>query len=242
MTEKRKEWPKRQVGDYVGELMSAPWRLEAVRYGFPPTPMPRFYSSEATMPLPADIIRHLDRFTEIRAEVLDHYKVVEFWDELDLVGMTSYYKLSAEPNPSLESLIEAWKPIKRGLLRWQARIGKPLLFTEVGWCSQEGASIEPWNYYYKQEATKVALEEQRRCYRAFMETWCDTPEVGGVIWWEWVDSPSGPEDFNYTPKGKPAEGELRTWFKTARKQRRVTASSGRDTSPGREGEGKAAGG
>jgi hypothetical protein len=143
----------------------------------------------------------------------DHYKVVEFWDELDLVGMTSYYKLSDDPDPTMETLLGEWAPIKRGILRWQSKIGKPLLFTEVGWCSQEGTSIEPWNYYYKQEATAGGLEEQRRCYQAFMETWKNTPEVGGIIWWEWMNTPGGPEDFNYTPKGKPAERELRGWFK-----------------------------
>ncbi|HOA74250.1 MAG TPA: hypothetical protein PL151_02500 [Phycisphaerae bacterium] len=155
----------------------------------------------------------------------DHYKVVEFWDELDLIGMTSYYKLSNQPNPSLESLIEAWKPIRRGLLRWQQTIGKPLLFTEVGWCSQEGASIEPWNYYRYQTPTAAGHEEQARCYRAFMETWKDDigkgreSPVGGVIWWEWMNVPGGPEDFNYIPKGKPAELELRNWFSRIRQIR-----------------------
>ncbi len=146
----------------------------------------------------------------------DHYKVVEFWDQLDLVGMTSYYKLASEPKPPLETLVEAWKPIKRGLLRWQQQIGKPLLFTEVGWPSQEGAAIEPWNYYYKQEATQGGLEEQRNCYKAFMEVWFDTPGVGGIIWWEWNDTPGGPSDYNYTPRGKPAEKELRAWFARVR--------------------------
>lgn len=148
----------------------------------------------------------------------DHYKVVEFWDELDLVCMTSYYKLSNEPNPSLETLIDAWKPIRRGLLRWQEEIGKPLLFTEVGWCSQEGASIEPWNYYHNQKPTAAGHQEQARCYRAFMETWKDEllndkgSVIGGAIWWEWMNVPGGPEDYNYIPKGKPAEKELRKWF------------------------------
>jgi hypothetical protein len=156
----------------------------------------------------------------------DHYRVVSFWDELDLIGMTSYYKLAADPNPPLSLLEEEWKPIKRNLIRWQRTIGKPLLFTEVGWCSQDGASIYPWNYYHSQEATPTGLEEQRRCYRAFMNTWrdtmkpwSDTPKVGGVIWWEWSDVPGGTDDYSYTPKGKPAEGELREWFEAVRRKR-----------------------
>lgn len=156
----------------------------------------------------------------------DHYKVVEYWDELDLVGMTSYYKLSPAPNPTLETLITQWAPIKRGILRWQKKVGKPLLFTEVGWCSQEGTSIEPWNYYYSQVATPAGLEEQRRCYRAFMDTWKDTPEVGGVIWWEWNNTPGGPEDYNYTPRNKPAEKELRAWFQSVRRKGSATQPAG----------------
>lgn len=156
----------------------------------------------------------------------DHYKVVEYWDELDLVGMTSYYKLSSDPRPSLDSLIKAWEPLRKGLLKWQATVKKPLLFTEAGWCSQEGTSIEPWNYYYKQEATPAGLEEQFNCYLAFMETWKYseepgkrlTPEqLGGVLWWEWNDTPGGKNDYNYTPRGKPAEKALRDWFAAARK-------------------------
>lgn len=156
----------------------------------------------------------------------DHYKSVEFWDALDLVGMTNYYKLSDDSSPTLESLIEAWKPIKRGILRWQSRIGKPLVFTEVGWCSQEGASIEPWNYYKNQKATPAGHEEQRRCYRAFMETWSNTPEVGGIMWWEWNDTIGGSNDYNYTPRGKPAEQELRNWFKAIKQQGKVAVDQG----------------
>jgi len=115
---------------------------------------------------------------------------------------------------------QAWhrQPIKRGILRWQRKVGKPLLFTEVGWCSQEGASIEPWNYYYHQIPSQAGLTEQLNCYLAFMKTWADTPEVGGVIWWEWSDAPGGPEDYSYTPRGKPAEKALRRWFHAARQK------------------------
>jgi len=144
----------------------------------------------------------------------DHYKIVQFWDELDIVGMTSYYKLSEEPNPSFESLVETWKPIKRGILRWQKKVGKPLLFVEVGWCSQEGTSIEPWNYYHNEKVSEAGFAEQRNCYRAFIETWSNTAEVGGIIWWEWTEDNGGLEDYNYTPRGKPAENVLRDWFKT----------------------------
>jgi len=142
----------------------------------------------------------------------DHYQVVGFWDKLDLIGMTSYYKLADEENPPLDTLLKSWKKIKADILAWQATIGKPILFTEVGWCSQPGAAIEAWNYYRCQYPTPQGLEEQANLYRAFMRTWSNEPAVAGVIWWEWTDEPGGADNYGYTPKGKPAEKLLRAWF------------------------------
>jgi hypothetical protein len=114
--------------------------------------------------------------------------------------------------PSVDELVEAWRPIKREILDWQERMARPLLFTEVGWASQPGCSIEAWNYYRHTEPSAEGLEEQRRCYEAFARVWADTPQLAGTVWWEWTDQPGGPADFGYTPKGKPAEQVLRDWF------------------------------
>jgi len=155
----------------------------------------------------------------------DHYEKVPFWDKLDLVCMTTYYTLSDRPNPPLQKLIDAWKPIKRQILQWQAKVGKPILFTEVGWPSQEGCSIEPWNYFRQDHATPAGLQEQANCYRAFIETWKDVPpdKLAGVIWWEWTPYGGGPNCINYTPKGKPAEEVIRQWFASIRARYRPTA-------------------
>lgn len=72
--------------------------------------------------------------------------------------------------------------------------------------------MAPWNYYQNQRATPAALEEQRRLYEAFIRVWNNTPELMGVIWWEWNASEGGPGDYGYTPKNKPAEQVLRRWF------------------------------
>jgi hypothetical protein len=142
----------------------------------------------------------------------DHYEPVQFWDKLDFVGMTSYYKLADRKGASVDEMIAKWKPIKADVLAWQRKTGKPIVLTEVGWCSQFGAATAPWNYYQNMHATPEGHEEQRRLYEAFMRVWADTPAVVGVIWWEWTGSPGGSEDHGYTPKGKPAEKLLRGWF------------------------------
>ena len=143
----------------------------------------------------------------------DHYKSIQFWDQLDMIAMSSYYPTAREPNPALEQLMSSWARHQDSILDWQRGVGKPLLFAEVGWCSQEGCSVEPWNYYRRRESSSLAELEQLRNYDAYIQTWQDCPGVAGVMWLEGVPGDVGSADFGYTPKGKPAERLLRRWFR-----------------------------
>ena len=142
----------------------------------------------------------------------DHYKPIKFWHLLDFVGMTSYYTLADHKNPTTDEIVARWRPIYQEIMNWRRSLGKPLVLTEVGWCSQEGAATAPWNYYQNMHATPAGHEEQRRLYEAFLRVWDDAPGLLGVMWWEWTAEPGGPSDFNYTPRNKPAEKVLRRWF------------------------------
>ncbi|MFQ5490071.1 MAG: hypothetical protein ACE5GE_05050 [Phycisphaerae bacterium] len=144
----------------------------------------------------------------------DHYKGIRFWSDLDLIGMTTYYNLnrSKKPNPSAEQLEKAWEPIRERILKWQARVDRPLLFTEVGWCSQEGCSTVPWNYYHSDQATPAGHAEQAANYEAFIKAWSGQPQVAGLIFWEWTPSPGGADDHHYTPRNKPAQAVLQSFF------------------------------
>ncbi|MFQ5425344.1 MAG: hypothetical protein ACE5F9_15370 [Phycisphaerae bacterium] len=144
----------------------------------------------------------------------DHYQTekIGFWPELDYVGMTTYYKLADGPKPSEIEIEAHWKRIKSDILAFQKEVNRPILFTEVGWCSQEGAASEAWNYYHNQKATPEGHAEQAACYRTFLRVWAAEPVVGGIIWWEWDDTAGGRGDYNYTPRGKPAERVLRRWL------------------------------
>ncbi|MFH0963450.1 MAG: hypothetical protein V2A58_05500 [Planctomycetota bacterium] len=138
----------------------------------------------------------------------DHYEEVTFWDKLDAVGVTSYHNLSKSDNPESSELVSSWRSIRNKLLSWQKKIGKPLIFTEIGYPSQKGAAREPWNYY---GSTTVDLNLQKACLQAFLDVWTNTPEVAAFFIFEWWDD-GGPNDVGYCPWGKPAEPLLRTWF------------------------------
>jgi hypothetical protein len=148
----------------------------------------------------------------------DHYKPIEFWDRIDLIGMTSYYTLADHESPTIDEIADRWRPVAEEITDWAAKTGKPLVLTEVGWCSQEGAAKAPWNYYQNMHATPAGHEEQRRLYEAFLRVWEQAPGLGGVIWWEWTVANGGTDDYGYTPKNKPAEAVLRRWFGEQRKR------------------------
>lgn len=136
----------------------------------------------------------------------DHYKVIHFWDKLDIIGMTTYYDLCGSKPPTLETLKESWSQIHNDLIQWQSTVGKPLLFTEVGWPNQVTAAKEPWNYYAAQNKPDPGL--QRACYQSFFDTWANEPALGGYMIWEWRTHDAwvtGPmQDTSYCPKDKPA--------------------------------------
>ena len=94
------------------------------------------------------------------------------------------------------------------LQAWSRLHGRPILFTEVGYPSRRGAATDPWNYAARRPGD---LEGQRRCYRAFAEAWEGVPELAGAFFYLWWGE-GGPEDRDYTPRGKPAAHELSRWF------------------------------
>ncbi len=169
--------------------------------------------------------KHTGRWRQLIAEVRgvfdglltysanwDHYAAVQFWDDLDLVAMTSYYRTAEGLEPTRAMMVSTWRSIRSEILEWQSRIGRPILFTEVGWCSQRGCSLAPWNYHYNPVASVTGLREQRLNYEAFIQVWNDQPAVAGVIWWEWAHHGGGSSDYGYTPKNKPAQAVLQDWF------------------------------
>lgn len=139
----------------------------------------------------------------------DHYESVPFLDALDFAGVTGYFEL-ARPgeDPSVEDLVHAWRDVYFRLMRWQSRVGRPLVLTEVGYLSQKDTAAWPW----KEGADEALdLEIQRRCYEAFFRVWNGEPRLAGSYLWNWFGW-GGPTSKEYTPRGKPAAAEVARWY------------------------------
>ena len=148
----------------------------------------------------------------------DHYRAVPFWDQLDLIGMNSYWNLGKVGDRTLSrreitpaTVKQRWTEIQEDLFSFTRSIGKPLILLEVGWCSVSNAAHEPWDY--TQATVGLDPDLQRILYEGFFQSWWGNANLGGFMIWEWTPCEGGPRDRGYSPEGKPAEKVMREWFK-----------------------------
>jgi hypothetical protein len=138
----------------------------------------------------------------------DHYEHVSFFERVDLVGVSAYPELTRDRDAKEDELARAWIEERTKLVAFAEKLDRPLVLTEVGWPSRDGGAVRPWDYTTR---AAVDVEEQRRCYAAFVRAWADEDALAGVFFWIWSGE-GGAKDGGYTPRGKPAEKELRSYY------------------------------
>jgi Glycoside Hydrolase Family 113 len=141
----------------------------------------------------------------------DSEGAISWWDKVDFIGVDAYYPLTGEVDPTMDEIIAAWAPRVASLQALSEYWEKPIIFTEIGYRSQDGANMHPWDY---QSGGMVDLQEQADLYQATLESFFNQSWFAGMFWWSWETDPfqGGPCDMNYTPHDKPAEEILRMWY------------------------------
>lgn len=139
------------------------------------------------------------------------YLHIEFWNELDFVGIDAYFELTDKKDPTLDDLLEAWKPHLTEIQNFYDKWSKPILLTEIGYRSLDGGNRYPWNWGIQ---GSVDLIEQALCYQAVIRTFDGKPWFAGIYWWNWEPDPNlgGSYDTGYTPQKKPSESILKRWY------------------------------
>lgn len=133
---------------------------------------------------------------------------VPFWDALDWIGVSGYFPLSPDATPSRATLVDAWQPILARLQTLSEKHRKPVLFTEIGYRSANGAAWRQWEISRDVPANP---EAQRIAYEAFFETVWPQPWVLGAYPWKWFSYPGHgrAEGNDYDFETKPAAEVIR---------------------------------
>ncbi|WP_051227710.1 glycoside hydrolase family 113 [Gillisia sp. JM1] len=139
------------------------------------------------------------------AENWDKVEKVNFWTQLDFIGVDAYFPLSEGKSPNIEELRASWKPHKTQLKDLSNKYDRKVLFTEYGYRNTNYATKQPWDSSRKE--TSVNNELQSNALMAlYQEFWREDWFSGGFLW-KWFhnhEQAGGLENNQFTPQNKPA--------------------------------------
>ncbi len=140
----------------------------------------------------------------------EEFENVNFWNELDFIGLNSYYPLSKNDTPTDEELKASFDSVKTNIKKVYETYKKPIVFTEIGFRSMEA----PWKNPHADADTPFNDAHQQRCYEIIFEGIQNEPWCAGILWWKFPSylEYRGTENTAFTPNNKKTEATVRKWF------------------------------
>ncbi|MEO0325531.1 MAG: hypothetical protein AAF447_21415 [Myxococcota bacterium] len=145
----------------------------------------------------------------------DEAEQVTFWRDLDYVGVNFYPSLAETPEDPEDAKRRRLEAALDRLDALAARTGRPLLLTEVGYKSCRGTEVRPYEWTERiRDGDAPDEAAQARAYRRLLRAVAQRPHIRGVYVWKWFTDPASREEgpLGFSPRGKPAEDELRAAF------------------------------
>jgi hypothetical protein len=138
------------------------------------------------------------------------YQSVCFWDQMDFIGIDSYFPLTEKAEPTQAELDKAWAEIADRIGVWHAQnnMTKKILFTEIGYQSADKTNVTPWLTTSRQEDQ----QEQAMALEALFKTMANRDWFEGLYYWKYVPSDVW-RPLDFTIRGKKAEDVLSRWYK-----------------------------
>ncbi len=134
----------------------------------------------------------------------DSYVECVIWDLVDYIGVSAYFPLSEVATPSVESLQDKWQPIASKLQRFSKKYDRPILFTEYGYMTVDGAAGKAWIIEQERDQRAVNQQAQANAYDALLSVFIERDWWAGGFLWKFFPNNQGHEgyfDKDYTPQG-----------------------------------------
>ncbi len=155
------------------------------------------------------------------------FEQIEWWDAVDHIGVDAFWPLTGVRDEALDGdkCLERLDRIRNLMATVAARYDRPILLTEVGYKSALGAAYRPWEWHDDQVADVTVQSTAYACLAESLGAVAG--DVGlrgpttekaswlvGVYFWIWHTDLEwgGLDNSDFTPRGKPAQQILRTWF------------------------------
>ena len=145
----------------------------------------------------------------------DAHDSFTFGDCLNVIGMNTYDPIAKfDEYPKDDQIRDAWWWIVYKARTLQARFGKPVMITEVGYPSVAHAHVGPWDFRTDKPADPELLEHLVHGALKVLRNWSNGEAVFYYLYGENLKRgvlPGGPGDRTYAPWGKPVEKAL-LWY------------------------------
>ena len=145
----------------------------------------------------------------------DGYDKVPIWDDLDYIGISAYFPLTQQRTPTINNLVNKWKPVKRKLSKFSKKYQKPIIFTEYGYLSIDKCAWRAWELEKGVKQKPINQKAQANAYNAILKSHWGEDWWGGGFLWKWFPDGMGHEGYperDYTPQGKLSEEVIREWY------------------------------
>lgn len=141
---------------------------------------------------------------------------VAWFDAIDYIGTSAYYPVASCPGDSLENMTAAWEEIRDRLKPLSKKLGKKVIFMEIGCRSAKGCAMMPWDFSHKE--FPMDEDEQANFYDSCLSVFTKEDWFAGFFWWDWstiiYTSPEkAAADTGFNIHLKKAEEVLRRWYK-----------------------------
>ena len=121
----------------------------------------------------------------------DSFWEVEFWDDLDIIGIDAYYAFTTVYDPTYEEMLSVWNGFYDRLNKFQRYWNKPIAFMEIGRSGRDGNNIG----HFFESSEEQDIWESQLFYQTFFNSRIWTaPWFKGVYWWMWDTMDYAPEE------------------------------------------------
>jgi len=146
----------------------------------------------------------------------DAFTNTPFWNELDAIGIDVYAPLVRKETATDAELLEGARANVAEIASVAARAGKPVLLTEIGFPSTKSPWREPWS---ERRDDPIQLEDQARCYRAFLSALRGAQWFSGLFVWKYESDPDFRDSTGFFPDFKPAQKVIESFLADAAKRK-----------------------
>ena len=142
---------------------------------------------------------------------------LKWWDAVDFIGSSAYYRVADIPGESLENMTAAWEKQKERLARLSRENGdKQIIFMEIGCRSAKGCAMMPYDFLHQE--FPYDEDEQANFYESCMRALWNEKWFAGFFWWDWYTFlPKKSPEMGFSIVDKKAEKIVKEWYAKERK-------------------------